>query len=75
MGFLDFVKKQFIDIIQWTEDGDEVLAWRFPMRDMEIQQGAQLTVRDTQAALFVHQGKPADLFGPGTRSRPRTSRC
>jgi membrane protease subunit (stomatin/prohibitin family) len=65
MGFLDFVKKQFIDIIQWTEDGDEVLAWRFPMRDMEIQQGAQLTVRDTQAALFVHQGKPADLFGPG----------
>ncbi len=65
MGFLDFVKKQFIDIIQWTEDSDEVLAWRFPMRDMEIQQGAQLTVRETQAALFVHQGKPADLFGPG----------
>ena len=51
--------------IQWTEDSDEVLAWRFPMRDMEIQQGAQLTVRDTQAALFVHQGKAADLFGPG----------
>ena len=65
MGFLDFVKKQFIDIIQWTEDGDEVLAWRFPMRDMEIQQGAQLTVRETQAALFVHQCKPAYLFGPG----------
>jgi membrane protease subunit (stomatin/prohibitin family) len=65
MGFLDFVKKQFIDIIQWTEEGDEVLAWRFPMRDLEIQQGAQLTVRETQAALFVHQGKPADLFGPG----------
>ena len=65
MGFLDFIKKQFIDIIQWTEDSDDVLAWRFPMRDMEIQQGAQLTVRDTQAALFVHQGKTADLFGPG----------
>jgi membrane protease subunit (stomatin/prohibitin family) len=65
MGFLDFVKKQFIDIIQWTEDGDDVLAWRFPMRDLEIQQGAQLTVRETQAALFVHLGQPADLFGPG----------
>ena len=65
MGFLDFIKKQFIDIIQWTEDSDDVLAWRFPMRDMEIQQGAQLTVRDTQAALFVHQGKGADLFGSG----------
>ena len=65
MGFLDFLKKQFIDIIQWTEDGDEVLAWRFPMRDAEIQQGGQLTVRETQAALFVHQGQAADLFGPG----------
>jgi len=65
MGFLDFLKKQFIDIIQWTEDGDEVLAWRFPMRDSEIQQGGQLTVRETQAALFVHQGQAADLFGPG----------
>jgi len=65
MGFLDFVKKQFVDVIQWTEEGDEVLAWRFPMRDMEIQQGGQLTVRETQAALFVHQGKAADLFGPG----------
>ena len=65
MGIVDFIKKQFIDIIQWTEDSDDVLAWRFPMRDMEIQQGAQLTVRDTQAALFVHQGKVADLFGPG----------
>jgi membrane protease subunit (stomatin/prohibitin family) len=65
MGLLDFVKKQFIDIIQWTEDGDEVLTWRFPMRDLQIQQGAQLTVRETQAALFVHQGTPADLFGPG----------
>ena len=65
MGFLDFLKKQFVDIIQWTEDGDEVLAWRFPMRDSEIQQGGQLTVRETQAALFVHQGQAADLFGPG----------
>ncbi|MBI1864159.1 MAG: SPFH domain-containing protein [Nitrospirae bacterium] len=65
MGILDFVKKQFIDIIQWTEEGDEVLAWRFPMRDFEIQQGAQLTVRETQMALFVHQGQVADLFGPG----------
>jgi membrane protease subunit (stomatin/prohibitin family) len=65
MGLFDFVKKQFIDIIQWTEAGDEVLAWRFPIADFEIQQGAQLTVRETQAALFVHQGQPADLFGAG----------
>ena len=65
MGLMDFVKKQFVDIIQWTEAGDDVLAWRFPTADLEIQQGAQLVVRATQMAVFVHQGQVADLFGPG----------
>jgi membrane protease subunit (stomatin/prohibitin family) len=65
MSLKDFIKKQFIDIIQWTESGDDVLAWRFPTADLEIQQGAQLVVRETQMALFVHQGQVADLFGPG----------
>ncbi len=65
MSLRDFVRKQFIDIIQWTESGDDVLAWRFPTADLEIQQGAQLIVRETQMALFVHQGQVADLFGPG----------
>ena len=68
MGLMDFVKKQFIDIIQWTEPGDDVLAWRFPTADMEIQQGGQLVVRESQMALFVHQGQVADLFGPGQHS-------
>jgi hypothetical protein len=66
MALMDFIKKQFIDIIQWTEEGDGTLAWRFPMRDMEIQNGAQLVVRESQMALFVSEGKIADLFGPGT---------
>jgi membrane protease subunit (stomatin/prohibitin family) len=65
MGLMDFIKKQFIDILQWTEDGDGVLAWRFPMAEMEIQYGASLTVRDSQAAVFVNEGKAADAFGPG----------
>ncbi len=65
MGLMDFVKKQFIDIIQWTEPGDGVLAWRFPTADLEIQQGTQLVVRETQMAVFVHEGQVADLFGPG----------
>jgi membrane protease subunit (stomatin/prohibitin family) len=63
---MDFIKKQFIDIIQWTEDGDGTLAWRFPMRDMEIQNGGQLVVRESQMAVFVNEGKVADVFGPGT---------
>ena len=65
MSLMDFIKKQFIDIIQWTEDDDETLAWRFPMADFEIQYGASLTVRDTQLALFVNEGQIADVFAPG----------
>jgi membrane protease subunit (stomatin/prohibitin family) len=66
MGLMDFIKKQFIDVIQWTEDSDGTLAWRFPMQDMEIQNGAVLVVRESQMALFVNEGKAADVFGPGT---------
>jgi membrane protease subunit (stomatin/prohibitin family) len=66
MALMDFIRKQFIDIIQWTEALDGTLAWRFPMADMEIQNGAQLVVRESQMALFVNQGKVADVFGPGT---------
>jgi membrane protease subunit (stomatin/prohibitin family) len=65
MGLFDFVRKQFVDVIQWTEESNGVLAYRFPMADMEIQYGGQLTVRDSQAALFVNEGQVADLFGPG----------
>ena len=66
MALMDFIKKQFIDIIQWTEESDGTLAWRFPMADLEIQNGASLTVRESQVALFVNEGKAADVFGPGT---------
>ena len=66
MALMDFIKKQFIDIIQWTEENDGTLAWRFPMRDMEIQNGGQLVVRESQMAIFVNEGKVADVFGPGT---------
>lgn len=65
MALMDFVKKQFIDIIEWTEAGDGTLAWRFPMADREIQNGASLTVRESQMAVFVNEGKVADVFGPG----------
>lgn len=65
MALMDFIKKQFIDILQWTEDGDGVLAWRHPMQDFEIQYGASLTVRASQMALFVNEGRVADVFAPG----------
>ena len=65
MALMDFIKKQFIDILQWTEEADGTLAWRFPMQEMEIQNGASLTVRDSQLALFVNEGTVADVFVPG----------
>jgi len=65
MALMDFIKKQFIDIIQWTEDDGETMTWRFPMAEMEIQNGASLTVRESQMAVFVNEGQVADVFGPG----------
>jgi membrane protease subunit (stomatin/prohibitin family) len=65
MGLATFIRKQFIDVIQWTEEGDDVLAWRFPTADLEIQQGAALIVRDTQTAVFVDEGRVADRFEAG----------
>ncbi|MEP6766531.1 MAG: SPFH domain-containing protein [Gemmatimonadaceae bacterium] len=65
MSLGDFLRKQFIDVIQWTESGPGVLMERYPMQDMEIQNGAKLTVRESQMALFVNEGKAADAFAPG----------
>ena len=65
MGLMDFIKKQFIDVLQWTEEDDGVLVWRYPMADFEIQYGASLTVRESQLALFVNEGQIADVFRAG----------
>ena len=62
----NFVKKQFIDILQWTESEDGILAYRYPMQDMEIQNGGTLVVRDSQMAVFVNEGQIADVFGAGS---------
>lgn len=65
MALMDFIKKQFIDILEWTETGDGTLAWRYPMSGNEIQYGGSLTVRESQLAVFVNEGKVADVSGPG----------
>lgn len=65
MGLFDFIQKQFIDVIHWTDTAEGLLAYRFPMQDFEIQNGARLTVRDTQLALFVNEGQIADQFTSG----------
>jgi membrane protease subunit (stomatin/prohibitin family) len=65
MGLFDGLRHQLIDVIDWTETSEDVLAVRFGVHDNEIKNGAQLTVRESQAALVVDQGQPADQFGPG----------
>jgi len=65
MSLRDFLTKQFIDVIEWVEPEEGLLAYRYPMQDREIQNGGKLTVRDSQAAIFVNEGKVADIFGPG----------
>ena len=65
MALTEFIRKQFIDVIEWIEGGDGTLAWRLPMAGHEIQHGAALTVRESQVAIFVDEGRVADVFGPG----------
>lgn len=65
MSLRDFISKQFIDVIEWVEPEEGLLAYRYPMQDREIQNGGQLTVRESQAAIFVNEGKVADAFRPG----------
>jgi membrane protease subunit (stomatin/prohibitin family) len=73
MAIIDFLKKQFIDVIEWTDDSRDTLSFRFPDEDKEIKNGAQLIVRESQVAQFVYLGEFGDTFGPAsTRSRPTT---
>ena len=65
MSLSTFFSKQLIDVIDFTEPEDGLLAYRYPMQDREIQNGGKLTVRDSQMAVFVNEGKVADVFGPG----------
>ena len=65
MAIMDFLKKQFIEIIEWTDDSRDTLSFRFPDDDKEIKRGAQLIVRESQIAQFVYLGEFGDTFGPG----------
>ena len=59
------VNSQLVEIIEWTDDSRDTLAYRFPDEDKEIKRGAQLIVRESQTAQFVYLGQFGDLFGPG----------
>ncbi|WP_223423021.1 SPFH domain-containing protein [Tateyamaria pelophila] len=65
MGIFDFLSGEFIDVIHWVDDSRDTMVWRFEREGHEIKYGAKLTVREGQAAVFVHEGQLADVFNPG----------
>lgn len=65
MGLFDKLFGEFIDIIEWTDDTNDTMVYRFERYGNEIKYGAKLTVREGQAAVFVNEGEVADVLGPG----------
>ena len=65
MGLFDKIKGEFIDVIEWTDSSPNTLVYRFQRHNNEIKNGAELTVREGQAAVFIDEGQLADVFGPG----------
>jgi excisionase family DNA binding protein len=65
MGLMDYLKTQFLEIIQWEDDSRDTISFRYPDMDKEIKRGAQLIVRESQVAQFLYLGQFGDTFGPG----------
>jgi membrane protease subunit (stomatin/prohibitin family) len=65
MGIRNFIKSQFIEVIEWTDSSMDTIVYRFPVHNKEIKMGAMLTVRESQVAIFVNQGQLADVYTPG----------
>ncbi len=65
MGLFSWISGQFIDVIEWTDDSNDTMVWRFPRQENEIKYGAKLTVRESQVAVFINEGEIADVLTPG----------
>lgn len=65
-GFINRLLNQWIEVIEWLDPSSDTLVYRFPVENQEIKMGAKLVVRESQAAVFVNEGKFADVFMPGT---------
>ena len=65
MAIKDFIRTQLIEVIEWLDDTGNTLVYRFPVEGQEIKMGARLTVREGQTAVFINQGRLADVLKPG----------
>ncbi len=68
MGLFDKLRGELIDIIEWLDDSRDTIVYRFPRYDNEIKMGAKLIVRESQVAIFVNEGRLADVYKPGTHT-------
>ncbi|TMQ66413.1 MAG: SPFH domain-containing protein [Candidatus Eisenbacteria bacterium] len=66
MGLVSKLRGELVDIVEWIDDTRNTLVRRFPRYQNEIKNGARLVVRPGQSAIFVDQGRVADVFQPGT---------
>jgi len=65
MGLWEKIKGEFIDIVEWIDDTQDTLVYRFQRYSNEIKYGARLVVRESQVGVFVNEGRVADIFKPG----------
>jgi excisionase family DNA binding protein len=65
MALMNFLNRQFVDVIEWADDSRDTLSYRYPDDDRQIKDNAQLIVRESQVAQFVYVGRFADTLGPG----------
>jgi len=68
MAIWDFIRGEFIDIIEWIDNSSDTMVWRFPRQDNEIKNGAKLIVRESQVAVFFNEGQFADVYQAGTHT-------
>lgn len=68
MGLFDFIRGELIEVIDWVETDKDIMLWKFPDKDANIKNGAKLTVRESQHAIFLDEGKFADTYEPGMHS-------
>ncbi len=65
MGLFSRLLNEFIDVIEWVDNTQNTLIWKFPRQDNAIKMGAKLTVRESQVAIFMNEGRIADIYTPG----------
>lgn len=65
MGLFDFIKNEFIEVIEWVDDTQDTIIYKFPDKGNKINNGAQLTVRESQVAVLMNEGEFGDVYIPG----------